>query len=118
MPKKQTSIRIDDLLFAEFTEFCESSKAKQEGVMEAAIYWVVHRLPRAQYLDIVQEASRHVASLQIKQKEQSATLPSYPAGQATLAEDEDKAREKAKRFAPPPQAPKRQRKASGGTGTP
>lgn len=60
MGKKQTSITVDERIWGELASFCTRAKATQQGVIEAAIYWVVHRLPAEKYLEVMRAASDYV----------------------------------------------------------
>ncbi len=61
MAKKQTTIRLDETLFRELNEFCARARAKQEGVVEAAIFYVVHRLKGQDFLELMQATSDHIS---------------------------------------------------------
>jgi hypothetical protein len=63
MAKRQAAARIDERLFDEFSAFCDRAKVKQEGVIEAAIYWLMHRLSPEQFITVMHEASDYVSDL-------------------------------------------------------
>lgn len=62
MERKRTTVRIDQTLFDEFSNFCDRARVKQEGVIEAAVYYIIHRLPPHQFLLLMQEASDYIAT--------------------------------------------------------
>lgn len=67
MGKKQTTIRVDEHLFAEFSEFCESARLKQEGVIEGAIYLMMHGLEDRDYISLMHEATDYIKTLHLRQ---------------------------------------------------
>ena len=60
MDKKRLTSRVDERLADDLAEFCRRGRAVQEGVIEAAIYWLVHRMPKEEYLDVMEEASAYL----------------------------------------------------------
>lgn len=60
MAKKQVTARIDGVLADELVEFCRRGRLVQEGVVEAAIYWLVRRMPRDEYLEVMDKAAAYL----------------------------------------------------------
>jgi len=60
MAKKQIASRIDERIADDLATFCQRGRVVQEGVIEAAIYWLVHRMPREEYLEIMEAAAAYL----------------------------------------------------------
>ena len=60
MVRKQVTSRIDEALADDLAEFCRRGRMVQEGVIEAAIYWLVHRMSRDEYVDVMEQASAYL----------------------------------------------------------
>ena len=60
MAKKRTTVRIDETLADDLAIFCRSMRAVQEGVIEAAIFWLVHQMPRENYVQLMQDVTAYL----------------------------------------------------------
>lgn len=60
MDQKRITVRVNAALAEELIEFCRRGRATQEGVVEAAIYWLVRRMPREEYWQLMDAATAYL----------------------------------------------------------
>jgi len=60
MDKKRLTARVDEALADDLAEFCRRGRMVQEGVIEAAIYWLVHRMAKDEYIEVMEQASAYL----------------------------------------------------------
>jgi hypothetical protein len=75
MGKKQTTVRLDEKLFEDLGEFCRRSRSTQEGVLQAAVFYIVHQMPKEQYLELMQQTSDYIDGITAPSTDESSNEP-------------------------------------------
>jgi len=60
MREKRTTVHLTEPLDQDLADFCRQMRAVQGGVIEAAIYWVVHRMNCEDYVQLMREVTAYL----------------------------------------------------------